>query len=44
MTRGFDKKSAEKLLVRAKFNSILNGISNAEIKQEISYEMDRKLD
>ncbi|MBR2289462.1 MAG: SufD family Fe-S cluster assembly protein [Clostridia bacterium] len=44
MTRGFDKKAAEKLLVRAKFNRILEGISNPEIKQEISYEIDRKLD
>lgn len=44
MSRGFDKKSAEKLLVRAKFNSLLADISNSEIKQEISYEMDQKLD
>ncbi|MBR1540874.1 MAG: SufD family Fe-S cluster assembly protein [Clostridia bacterium] len=44
MSRGFDKKSAEKLLVRAKFNSLLEGISNQEMKQEISYEMDQKLD
>ncbi len=44
MSRGFDKKSAEKLLVRAKFNSLLEGISNSEIKNEISYEIDQKLD
>ena len=44
MTRGFDKKSAEKLLVRAKFNNILDGISNKEIKGEILYEIDKKLD
>jgi len=43
MSRGFDKKAAEKLLVRAKFNSLLEGISNKEIKNEISYEMDQKL-
>lgn len=43
MSRGFDKKSAEKLLVRAKFNNLLEAISNTEIKQEISYEMDQKL-
>ena len=44
MTRGFDKKSAEKLLVRAKFNNILDGISDNEIKNEILYEIDKKLD
>jgi len=44
MSRGFDKKAAEKLLVRAKFNRLLEEISNLEIKQEISYEMDQKLD
>lgn len=44
MTRGFDKKSAEKLLVRAKFNNILDGISDKEIKGEILYEIDKKLD
>ena len=44
MTRGFTKKKAEKLLVRAKFNSILEKITNNKIKQEISYEIDQKLD
>lgn len=44
MTRGFDKKSAEKLLVRAKFNKILDGIIDKEIKGEILYEIDKKLD
>ena len=44
MSRGFDKKSAEKLLVRAKFNNILNGIVNQEIKNEILYEIDKILD
>lgn len=44
MSRGFDKKSAEKLLVRAKFNSILETIKNPEIKGEILYEIDQKLD
>lgn len=44
MTRGFDRKSAEKLLVRAKFNNILEGITNKEVKGEILYEMDQKLD
>ena len=44
MTRGFDKKSAEKLLVRAKFNSVLEEISNLEIRKEITFEMEQKLD
>ena len=44
MARGFDRKSAEKLLVRAKFNNILEGITNKEIKGEILYEIDKKLD
>ena len=44
MTRGFDKKSAEKLLVRAKFNNILTNITNEELKQEILDEIDKKLD
>ena len=43
MSRGFDKKSAEKLLVRAKFNNILEKITNKEIKNEILYEIDQKL-
>ena len=44
MARGFDKKSAEKLLVRAKFNSILDNILNEEIKLEVLEEIDKKLD
>lgn len=43
MTRGFSKKEAEKLLVRAKFNKLLQEISNQELKNEISYEIDQKL-
>lgn len=43
MSRGFDKRSAERLLVRAKFNRILEEISNPSIRQEISYEIDQKL-
>ena len=43
MTRGFDRKSAEKLLVRARFNKMLDEIKNSEIRQEISYEIDQKL-
>lgn len=43
MTRGFSKKEAEKLLVRAKFNSILNNIAEQEVKNEILYEIDQRL-
>ena len=44
MSRGFDYKSALKLLVRAKFNQILDNIPSEEMKNEISYEIDRRLD
>ena len=43
MTRGFDRKEAEKLLVRAKFNKVLEEISNLSIKNEILYEINQKL-
>ena len=35
MTRGFTRKEAEKLLIRANFNEIIEGIMNEEIKKEI---------
>ena len=44
MSRGFSLKEAQKLLVRAKFNKILENISNPEIKNEINYEIDKRLD
>lgn len=44
MSRGFEYKEAMKLMVRAKFNKILNGIKNEELKNEISYEIDKRLD
>jgi hypothetical protein len=44
MSRGFSKNEAMKLLVRAKFNQILENIPNAEIKNQISYEIDKRLD
>ena len=43
MTRGFDRKEAEKLLVRAKFNKVFEEISNLSIKNEILYEINQKL-
>ena len=44
MSRGFDKKSAMKLMVRAKFNNVLESIKNEKIKNEIIYEMEQRLD
>lgn len=43
-TRGFDEKSAMKLLVRAKFNKILDDIKNEELKNKILNEIDKRLD
>ena len=43
-TRGFDEKSAMKLLVRAKFNKILEDIKNEKLKQLIINEIDKRLD
>ena len=44
MSRGFELKEAMKLLVRAKFNKILENIKDDELKQEILDEIDRRLD
>lgn len=44
MSRGFDEKSAMKLIVRAKFNKILETIKEQELKNEILYEIDKRLD
>lgn len=43
MSRGFSQKEAMKLMVRAKFNKILENIKNQEIKAEIINEIDQKL-
>ena len=43
MSRGFSLKEAQKLMVRAKFNKILDNISNEEIRNQISYEIDKRL-
>lgn len=37
MSRGVDRKSAIKLIVRAKFNKILENIKNEKLKNEIIY-------
>lgn len=44
MSRGISYKDAIKLIVRARFHSILEGISNENIKQQIIEEIDKKLD
>ena len=43
MSRGFTKKEAMKLIVRAKFNKILETISKEELKNEILREIDSRL-
>ena len=44
MSRGFDVKEAMKLIVRAKFNSIIENIENEDLKEEILNEIDIRLD
>ena len=44
MSRGFDKKNAMKLMVKAKFNKMLEKISNENLKQEIIEQIDKKID
>ncbi len=44
MSRGISYKDAVKLIVRAKFNKILERISNEELKQEVLDEIDRRLE
>ena len=44
MSRGFELKEAMKLMVRAKFNSVLENIKNEELKGEILKEIDERLD
>lgn len=43
MSRGFDYKDAMKLMVRAKFNKILEHINDAELNDEILDEINSKL-
>ena len=44
MSRGFNFKEAMKLMVRAKFNKILENIKDENLKQEILDEINTKLD
>ena len=43
MSRGFKLKEAMKLMVRAKFNKILETVKNKELKQEILDKIDERL-
>ena len=44
MSRGFELKEAIKLMVRAKFNKILESIKDTELKGQILNEIDERLD
>ena len=44
MSRGFEYKDAMKLMVRAKFNKILENIKDENLKEEIIEEIDKRLD
>lgn len=44
MSRGFSQKEAMKLMVRAKFNKIIETIKNEQLKQEILDEIDTRLE
>ena len=44
MSRGFEKKEAMKLMVRAKFNKIIENIKNEELKNKVIEEIDKRLD
>jgi len=44
MSRGISRKDAMKLVVKAKFNKILETIKDEELKQEILEEIDKRLD
>jgi Fe-S cluster assembly scaffold protein SufB len=44
MSRGFEKKEAMKLMVRARFNKILESIKNEELKEQVISEINERLD
>lgn len=43
MSRGFDKKAAMKLAVKARFNEIIQKILDEALKNEVLYEIDERL-
>lgn len=44
MSRGFELKEAMKLMVRAKFNKVLENIKNENLREQIANEIDKRLD
>ena len=44
MSRGFELKEAMKLMVRAKFNKIIDNIKDENLKEQILEEIDKRLD
>jgi Fe-S cluster assembly scaffold protein SufB len=44
MSRGFKLKEALKLMVRAKFNKILENIDDEKLREEILFNIDKKID
>ena len=44
LSRGFNEKDAKKLLVRARFNKIIENISNEKYKMDIIKRIDEVLD
>lgn len=44
MSRGLEEKEAMKLMVKARFNKILEAIKDAELKEQIINEIDKRLD
>ena len=44
MSRGISYKEAIKLIVKAKFNQIIETIKDDELKEKIIKEIDRRLD
>ncbi len=43
MSRGFDKKDAMKLMVKAKFNNIICSIDDEALRNEVLDEIDLRL-
>lgn len=43
MSRGFDIKEAKKLMVKAKFNKVIENIKNEELKKEILDKIDERI-
>ena len=44
MSRGFTQKEANKLIVRAKFNKIIESLQNEDLKCQIIKEIEQRLD